>query len=86
MQLTIIEKLNTFQTLIRLAIKSFSYINDLLDNLTHKFKVYTNDGKLIVEIGTDRDDDDMQFDLNKIVTLNPGIKTQGKIKFFLMYI
>ena len=78
--------MNTFQTLIRLAIKSFSYINDLLDNLTHKFKVYTNDGKLIVEIGTDRDDDDMQFDLNKIVTLNPGIKTQGKIKFFLMYI
>ena len=43
------------------------YINDLPDNLTHKFKLYADDGKLIIELGTDRDDDDMQSDINKIV-------------------
>ena len=43
------------------------YINDLPDNLTHKFKLYADDGKLLVELGTDRDNDDMQFDIDKIV-------------------
>ena len=43
------------------------YINDLPDNLTHKFKLYADDGKLIVELGTDWGDDDMQSDINKIV-------------------
>ena len=40
------------------------YINDLPDNMTHKFKLY---GKLIVELGTDCDDDDRQSDINQIV-------------------
>ena len=35
--------------------------------MTHKFKFYADDGKLVVERGTDRDDDDMQSDINKIV-------------------
>ena len=35
--------------------KSFSYINDLPDNLTNKCKLYTNYGKLLLEIGTDRE-------------------------------
>ena len=39
------------------------YIKDLPDNLTHKFKFYADDG----ELGTDRDDDDMQSDINRIV-------------------
>ena len=43
------------------------YINDLPDNLTHEFKLYAHDGELIVELGADRDNDDMQFDINKIV-------------------
>ena len=43
------------------------YINDLPDNLTHKFKLYADDGKLIIELGADRDDDDMQSNINKIV-------------------
>ena len=29
-----------------------------------KFKLYADDGKLIVELGTDQNDDDMQFDMN----------------------
>ena len=45
----------------------YMYINDLPDNLTHKFELYANDGKLIVELGTDRGDDDMQSDINRIV-------------------
>ena len=47
--------------------KSFSFINDLPDNLTNKLKLYTNYRKLIVKIGTDRNDYDMQFDINKIL-------------------
>ena len=43
------------------------YINDLPDNLTHKFKLYADDGKLIEELGTDRGDDDIQSDINSIV-------------------
>ena len=43
------------------------YINDLPDNLTHKFKLYGYDAKLIPELGTDRYDDDMQSDINMIV-------------------
>ena len=43
------------------------YINDFPDNLTHKFKLYADDGKLIEELGTDWDDDDMQSDINKTV-------------------
>ena len=43
------------------------YTNDLPDNSTHKFKLYEDDGKLIVELGTDRDDDDMQHNINMIV-------------------
>ena len=39
----------------------------LPDNLTHKFKLYTDDGKLIIELGTDRDDDYIPSDINKIV-------------------
>ena len=41
------------------------YINDLPGNLTHKFKIYADDGKLIVELEADRDDDDIQPDINK---------------------
>ena len=33
------------------------YINNLPDN--HKFKLYAGDGKLLVEIGTDLDNDDI---------------------------
>ena len=40
------------------------YINDLPDNLTHKFKLYADDGKLIVQLVADRDNDDMQSDKN----------------------
>ena len=43
------------------------YINDLPDNLTCKFKLKADDGKLMLEIEADRDDDDMQSDLNRIV-------------------
>ena len=43
------------------------YENDIPDNLTHKFKLNADDGKLIVELGTDLNDDDMQSDINKIV-------------------
>ena len=43
------------------------YINNLPDNLTHKFKLYADDGKLIVELVTDREDDDMQSYVNMIV-------------------
>ena len=43
------------------------YKNCLPDNLTHKFKLYADDRKLIVEPGTDRENDDMQSDINKIV-------------------
>ena len=32
-----------------------------------KFKLNADNEKLIVELGTDRDDDDMQSDINKIV-------------------
>ena len=39
------------------------YINDLLDNLIHEFKLYTDDGRLIIELGADRDDDHMQYDI-----------------------
>ena len=39
------------------------YINDLPENLTHKFKLYADDRKLIIELGADRDDDDMQCDI-----------------------
>ena len=42
-------------------------INDLPDNLTHKFKLYADDGILLVELGTGRDNEDMQTDINKIV-------------------
>ena len=45
------------------------FINDQPDNMTHKFELYADDGKLKVELGTDRDDDDMQFGINKIVVL-----------------
>jgi hypothetical protein len=43
------------------------YINDLPDYLTHRLKLYADDGKLIVELGTDRDNDDMQADINRII-------------------
>ena len=43
------------------------YINDLPDNLTHKFKLNADDGKLIIELGADRHDDDIQSDIKKIV-------------------
>ena len=43
------------------------YINDLPVNLTHKFKFYADDGILIVELGTDQDDDDVQSKINRIV-------------------
>ena len=43
-------------------------INGLLDNLTHKFKLYADDEKLVVELGTDRDDDDMQLDINQLIS------------------
>ena len=43
------------------------HINDLTDHLTHWFKRYADDGKLIVELRADRDDGDMQSDINKIV-------------------
>ena len=43
------------------------FINDLLDNLTHKFKLHADYEKLIVELGTDRDNDDIQSDINRIV-------------------
>ena len=46
---------------------SILYINDLPDNLTHKFKLYADYGKLKEEFGTDRDTDDVQSDLNKKV-------------------
>ena len=36
-------------------------------NITHKFKLYADDGKLIEDLGTYRDDEDMQFDISKIV-------------------
>ena len=35
-------------------------INDLPDYLTHKFKLNVDDGKLLVELGTD-------FDIDKII-------------------
>ena len=41
------------------------YVNDLPDNLTHTFKLYN--GKLLVELGTYRDNDDMRNDIDKIV-------------------
>ena len=34
------------------------YINDLPENLTNKFELYADDGKLIVELETDFDDYD----------------------------
>ena len=37
-------------------------VHDLPDNLTHKFKLYADDGKLLVELGTDQDNHDMQND------------------------
>ena len=40
------------------------YINDLPDNLTHKFKLYADNRKLIVELGTYREDGDIQSDIN----------------------
>ena len=43
------------------------YINDHPDNLTHEFKLYADDGKLMVEFGTDQGDDNMQYDINRIV-------------------
>ena len=43
------------------------YINDLPNNPTHKFKLYADDGKLIVELGADLDDDNTQSDINRIV-------------------
>ena len=36
-------------------------------NLSHRFKLYADDGKLIVYHGTDREDDDMQYGINMIV-------------------
>ena len=39
----------------------------LPDNLTHRFKLCADDGKLIVELGTDRDDDGMQSYINRVV-------------------
>ena len=41
------------------------HINDLPDNLAHKFNADVC--KLIVELETDRDHDDMQSDINRIV-------------------
>ena len=38
----------------------FLNIKDLPDNLTHTFKLFANDEKLLEELGTDRDNDDMQ--------------------------
>ena len=35
--------------------------------MTYKFGLYTDDGKLIVEFGTDRHDDYMQSDIKKLV-------------------
>jgi hypothetical protein len=43
------------------------YINDLTDNLAHKFILYADNGKLIVELRADRDDDGMQSDIYRIV-------------------
>ena len=43
------------------------YINDLPNNLTHKFKLYAEDGKQTIELGTDQDDNDLQSDMNEIV-------------------
>ena len=42
------------------------YINDLPDYLTHRFKLYADDGKLTVELGADRDNDDIQNNINRI--------------------
>ena len=46
------------ESVLRLLLFIF-YINNLPDNLTNKFKLYADDGKLKVEFGTDRDDDDI---------------------------
>ena len=43
------------------------FINYLPDNLTHKFKLYADDGKLLVELGTDLENDNMQTNIDKIV-------------------
>ena len=43
------------------------YINDLPDYLTHRIKLCKDDGKLILELGTLRDNDDMQADINRII-------------------
>ena len=36
--------------------------------MNHKFKLLADDGKLIEELGPDRDNDDIQSDINMIVT------------------
>ena len=43
------------------------YINDLSGYLIHKFKLYADDGTLIVELETYLDDDDLQSDINMIL-------------------
>ena len=43
------------------------YINELQDILTHTLKFYADNGKIIVALWTDRDNDDMQSDINKII-------------------
>ena len=43
-------------------------IHDLLDFLTHILKLYADDGKLIAELGTDRDNNDMQNNRTLILT------------------
>ena len=42
---------------------------DLPGKLSHKFKLYVDDGKLLVELGNNKENDDMQTDIYKIVEL-----------------
>ena len=60
------------------------YINDLPDNLTHKLKLFANDVKLIVE--TDRDDDDMQCDINRKVKGETWPMELSPEKFKIMHL
>ena len=45
------------------------YLNDLTDNLAHAFKRYADNGKLLVSLETDRDNDDMQNDIDNTVEM-----------------